>query len=59
MHALRYNYMKIYQYDNGHMTKMAAKHIYGKTPLKVFFPGISGPISMKLGASAHHSFFKL
>ena len=31
------------------MTEMAAMRIYGKTPLKVFFPGISGPISMKLG----------
>ena len=31
------------------MTKMAVMRIYGKNPLKVFFPGISGPISMKLG----------
>ena len=40
--------MKIYQYDAGHMTSMAAKPIYGKNPLKIFFPGTSRPISMKL-----------
>ena len=31
------------------MTKMAAMPIYGKNPLKNFFPGISGKISMKRG----------
>ena len=40
--------MKIYEYDVGHMTKMAAKPIYDKNPSKVSFFGISGPISMKL-----------
>ena len=32
----------------GHMTKMAATPIYGKTPSKIF-SGIGGPISTKLG----------
>ena len=30
------------------MTKMAAMPLYGKNTLKVFFSGISGPISTKL-----------
>ena len=33
----------------GHMTKMAAMPIYGKTPSKFFFSGITKPISTKLG----------
>ena len=33
----------------GHISKMAALCIYGKTPLNFFFSGISGPISTKLG----------
>ena len=33
----------------GHMTKMAAMSIYGKNPSKIFFSGIGGPISTKLG----------
>ena len=49
MCPLRYNEMKIYYHDAGHMTKMAAMHIYGKNPFKIFSPGTSGPISMKLG----------
>ena len=40
--------MKIYLYDAGHMTKMAAMLVYGKNPLKLFFSGTSGPISTKL-----------
>ena len=32
----------------GHMTKMAAMPIYGKNPSKIFFSGITGPISTKL-----------
>ena len=39
--------MKIYLHDAGHMTKMAAMPIYGKTPSKS--SGTSGPISTKLG----------
>ena len=31
------------------MTKMAAMRIYDKDPLKIFFPGNSGPISTKVG----------
>ena len=30
------------------MTKIAAMPIYGKNPLKIFYPGTSGIISMKL-----------
>ena len=33
----------------GHMTKMAAMHIYGKNPSKIFFSRTGGPISKKLG----------
>ena len=32
----------------GHMTKMAAMPIYGKTPSKFFFSRTTGPISTKL-----------
>ena len=31
------------------MTKMAVMPIYGKNPSKIFFSGIGGPISTKLG----------
>ena len=41
--------MKIHEHDAGHMTKMATKPIYGKIPSKIFFSGIGGLISMKLG----------
>ena len=41
--------MNIHEHDAGHMTKMATKPIYGKNPSKIFFSGIGGPISMKLG----------
>ena len=41
--------MKLYQHEAGHMTKMAAMPIYGKTPLKFFFLGTSELISTKLG----------
>ena len=40
--------MKIHQHNAGHMTKMAAMPIYGKNTLKIFFPGTTGPILMKL-----------
>ena len=41
--------MKINQ-DNsaGHMTKMAAMTIYGKNPLKIYFPGTTGQILMTI-----------
>ena len=32
----------------GHMIKMATMSIYGKNPLKFFFSGTTGRISMKL-----------
>ena len=41
--------MKIHEHDAGHMTKMTATPIYGKNPSKIFFSGIGGPISTKLG----------
>ena len=40
--------MKIYQDNAGHMTKMAAMPIYGKNTLKIFSPGTTGLILMKL-----------
>ena len=42
-----YKEMKIYEYDVGHMTKMAAKPIYGKNPSKIFSEN-DGPILTKL-----------
>ena len=39
--------MKINSHDDGHMTKMAYMTIYGINPLKIFFPGTSGPILTK------------
>ena len=41
--------MKIYYYDAGHKTKMAAMLIYGENPSKLFFSIYGGPISTKLG----------
>ena len=41
--------MKIHQHNAGHMTKMATMPIYCKNTLKIFFPGTTGPILMKLG----------
>ena len=40
--------LNIYEYAVVHMTKMAAKPIYGKIPSKIFFSGTGGPISTKL-----------
>ena len=36
--------MKIHQDNTGHMAKMAAMPIYGKTTLKILFPGTTGLI---------------
>ena len=41
--------MKIYEYDVGHMIKVADMSMYNKNPLNVFFSIISGPISTKHG----------
>ena len=41
--------MKICKPDAGHMTKMAAMPLYGKSPSKIFFSGTGGLISKKLG----------
>ena len=41
--------MKIYKYNAGHMTKMAAMPIYGKNPSEIFLSGTNGPIYTKLG----------
>ena len=49
MKAFRYKEMEILYHDAGHMTKMATTSIYGKKPLKIFFSGTGGQISMKLG----------
>ena len=40
--------MKSHQHNAGHMNKMAAMPIYGKNTLKIFFPGTTWPILMKL-----------
>ena len=40
--------MKIHQDNAGHMIKMAAMPIYGKNTLKIFFPGTTGQILLKL-----------
>ena len=45
--------MKIHQDNAGHMTNMAAMLIYGKNTLKIFFPGTTGLILMKLWSSGY------
>ena len=40
--------MKIHQHNACHMTKMAAMPISGKNTLKIFFPGTTWLILMKL-----------
>ena len=44
----RYKALKIDQHNAGHVTKMAAMPIYGKSILFFFFPGTTGLILMKL-----------
>ena len=41
--------MKIGKHNPGHMTKMAAMSIYGKSPSEIFFSRTGGSIFMKLG----------
>ena len=41
--------MKTHYRNAGHMIKIADMPIYGKSTLKIFFPGIIGPILTKLG----------
>ena len=41
--------INVYINNQGHMTKMAARPIYGKNLSKIFFSGTSGQISRKLG----------
>ena len=43
-----YKFMKMYQHNAGHMTKIAAMPIYGTNTLKILFPGTTGPILIKL-----------
>ena len=64
MFLKKFSISHIFLADLGHMTKMAATPIYGKNPLKIFFPRASGPIAMKLGMydlrmQAYHRLFKL
>ena len=40
---------KVCSWHLGHMSKMAAKPIYGKNPSKIFFSGSGRPIFKKLG----------
>ena len=53
--------MNIGCHDAGHMTKMAAMPLYGKTPSNIFFSGTSGPETLSKASEtpAHHSLFKL
>ena len=46
--------MKIRGHNAGHMTKMADMPIYGKNTLKIFFPGTTGLILMKLCTCMKH-----
>ena len=39
----------MYIINPGHMTKMDAMSIYGKNHSEIFFSGMGGPISSKLG----------
>ena len=41
--------MKVRLNVPGHMTRMAAMLIYGKTPSNIFLSGTSGLITLKLG----------
>ena len=49
MSAFRYNEMKIWWHNAGHMIKMATTPVYCKNPSKFFSSGTGGPISTKLG----------
>ena len=40
---------KIYTEYFGHMTKMTAMPIYGKTPLKIYFSRTRRPVTLGLG----------
>ena len=48
MQGYRNKEMEIDQHNAGHMTKIAAMPISGKNTLKIFFPGTTGLILMKL-----------
>ena len=41
--------MKLREHGAGHLSKMVATSIWGKNPSKIFFSGICGPISTKVG----------
>ena len=61
--AFRYMKMKIYYHDAGHMTKMAAMPIYGKSTLKNLLPwnqwnDFKETWYVASGTPAHHSLFK-
>ena len=40
---------KVWSNGPGHMTKMATTLIYGKNPLKIFFPRTRRPMTLGLG----------
>ena len=48
METFCYKKMKIYEYDAGHMTKMAPTPIYAKNASIILFSGTRGLISMKI-----------
>ena len=49
--------IKIYKYDAGHMTKMAATSIYGKNPLKNL-TDFNETLYVAFRTPAHHNLFK-
>ena len=48
-----YKLMKIHYQNTGQITKMAAMPIYGINTFKIFFPGATWPILLKL-CMKHH-----
>ena len=48
METFCYKKMKIFEYDAGHLTKMAPTPIYAKNASIIFFSGTRGLISMKI-----------
>ena len=63
METFCYKEMKIYEYDAGHMTKMAATPIYAKKSFHNFLlrnmrADFNEICYIALGTLAHHSLFK-
>ena len=50
--------MKLYQHDDGHMTKMATMPMYGKNPLKMF-SGFPGNLVCSMGDSGPSNYVQI